>query len=650
MGSVALPASIATLAFALACLILQHQTNPEIIEHAASVAVVSSTVRTAATVAATRPSPPPVALPPPPHARSPVASPPPPLPRAARSSAAGRSKRRRKRGGKAERWDQLDGDEQRAAEQRASRLMQRFANLQRKKQGERAKVQAAEGAAALLRKARRAREAARTAAEAGAPFGAVPAPGISSAPTPSQLSPECNSKGVYHATLRECRCTAGWDGARCERREPRPCNTLGYRDRRRFNPTNQDSLCAGNCDDDRGLCYCAGHDTPFQRPLPHYCAPWANKETKLPDGRPAYPVYIGGEVGPHLERQALAPGKWKMASLMWERATMDAKWKSSWAKLYAKPFEFLYGQVGDNPTPPGEYQRKARLNSRVPYCRATRADMRRLAISCSGCYEGRTGAFCEATKQSFCVRDCSGNGWCDSGFCWCNAGWFGVDCSEHAMLPAKPSMQLGQALPSPAAASPLRIYVYDMPSMFTTLQLQWRNSPTIGLHRAINGENRSHFTAGSLYAMESALHEWLLDSPLRTRDPAKAHLFFVPIYAASLFMWPIAHFADVPYLGREQRENRRRSHQGALLLKEALQYIRRAMPFWNASGGKDHIWMMLHDEGPCFCPRELRSSILLTHYGYWSKSPRPWGTYYDDNFMQARTRARAYTKVMRGVL
>ena len=44
--------------------------------------------------------------------------------------------------------------------------------------------------------------------------------------------------------------------------------------------------------------------------------------------------------------------------------------------------------------------------------------------------------------------------------------------------------------------------------------------------------------------------------------------------------------------------------------------------------------MMLHDEGPCFAPRELRTSILLTHYGYYHPKPRPWGTYYDDNFMQ----------------
>ena len=95
-----------------------------------------------------------------------------------------------------------------------------------------------------------------------------------------------------------------------------------------------------------------------------------------------------------------------------------------------------------------------------------------------------------------------------------------------------------------------------------------------------------------------------------------------------------AQFADVPYIGRERHENRRRSHQGTLFLKRALHYIRRYYPFWNASGGRDHIWMMLHDEGPCFAPREIRTSILLTHYGYWAPKPRPWGTYYDDNFMQ----------------
>ena len=64
---------------------------------------------------------------------------------------------------------------------------------------------------------------------------------------------------------------------------------------------------------------------------------------------------------------------------------------------------------------------------------------------------------------------------------------------------------------------------------------------------------------------------------------AQAHLYFVPVYAASLFMWPISKFADEPYLGRDKHENRRRSHQGALLMKAALQYIQRHYPFWDAS-------------------------------------------------------------------
>jgi hypothetical protein len=68
----------------------------------------------------------------------------------------------------------------------------------------------------------------------------------------------------------------------------------------------------------------------------------------------------------------------------------------------------------------------------------------------------------------------------------------------------------------------------------------------------------------------------------------------------------------------------------------ALEYVRSALPYWNASGGRDHVWTMLHDEGPCFCPRALRPSILLTHYGYYAAKPRPWGTFADDNFLLDR--------------
>ena len=400
-----------------------------------------------------------------------------------------------------------------------------------------------------------------------------------------------------------------------------------------------ESLCAGNCDEDRGLCYCAGLATPFQRSLPIFCQPWAHRDTKLPDGRPGYPLED-------------VDGKWGLAPLVFEK---DEKkpWVREWARYYLKPFDWLYGDIHGNPVMPqrGRFRTLSQLSAKhggapeIGYCDAAAAlaprqrrsgsNASHVVIECGGgnsCYEGTSGRFCENPKRAYCLRDCMGRGRCDSGFCWCERGWFGVDCSQHRRRTPR-SIQQSQRRPSRAASSPLRVYVYDMPAEFTTRNLQWRTGYVQGLHRVYDEHNRSRSASGSLYAMESALHEWMLDSPLRTHDPHEAHLFFVPVYAASLFMWPIVKYADEPYLGRDANENRRRSHQGALLLKSALQYVRRYYPFWNASGGADHVWMMLHDEGPCFAPRELRSSILLTHYGYHEEPARPWGTFYDDNFL-----------------
>ena len=79
---------------------------------------------------------------------------------------------------------------------------------------------------------------------------------------------------------------------------------------------------------------------------------------------------------------------------------------------------------------------------------------------------------------------------------------------------------------------------------------------------------------------------------------------------------------------------RERGYQAVLLMLRALSYIRTRFPFWNTSSGADHVWMMLHDEGPCFCPREIRRSILLTHYGYYAAPARQFGTFDDDLFLR----------------
>ena len=138
-------------------------------------------------------------------------------------------------------------------------------------------------------------------------------------------SSECHARGIFDPTLLECRCTAGWEGVACERRKRRRCNIGGGP------ATGFESQCAGNCDEDRGHCYCAGLASTLQRPLPSRCAPTVHRTSRLPDGRPAFPA----------QSSAAANGStqsWVMASLSWTR--------SGWShRQWNQPFELIYGPL-----------------------------------------------------------------------------------------------------------------------------------------------------------------------------------------------------------------------------------------------------------------------------------------------------------------
>ena len=131
----------------------------------------------------------------------------------------------------------------------------------------------------------------------------------------AQRQAACHGRGVLHLRLDECRCSAGWAGRWCEERDARRCNAP-------VNPRqdlfNRESLCAGHCDEDRGICYCAGLATPTQRPLPFQCRPEAHLTTRLPDGRPAYPALTQS-------------GRWEMARVYFEtdRASSDYGWHAA---------------------------------------------------------------------------------------------------------------------------------------------------------------------------------------------------------------------------------------------------------------------------------------------------------------------------------
>jgi hypothetical protein len=70
------------------------------------------------------------------------------------------------------------------------------------------------------------------------------------------------------------------------------------------------------------------------------------------------------------------------------------------------------------------------------------------------------------------------------------------------------------------------------------------------------------------------------------------------------------------------------------MYQRALNYIKTAHPWWNASRGADHVWMFAHDEGACWAPAEVyRRSIIITH---WARTTPdnlpPHSNYGQDNY------------------
>ncbi|BDA44351.1 probable glucuronosyltransferase [Coccomyxa sp. Obi] len=55
--------------------------------------------------------------------------------------------------------------------------------------------------------------------------------------------------------------------------------------------------------------------------------------------------------------------------------------------------------------------------------------------------------------------------------------------------------------------------------------------------------------------------------------------------------------------------------QAMFMLLEAQRWVDTTFPYWRRRAGRDHIWLITHDEGSCWAPKEIRSSIILSHWG-----------------------------------
>ena len=198
-----------------------------------------------------------------------------------------------------------------------------------------------------------------------------------------------------------------------------------------------------------------------------------------------------------------------------------------WIRPWAQPFEYLYGPndlpaLAANPRSPKKHND---LKPGVGYCLrdAAGTGWTLRPRRCASCFEGQRGRFCEFPKKAWCLRDCSGHGRCDAGFCWCERGWFGVDCSQTLARADRvaddarrrrrfggggPPAEAAAGAYSAAAASALphrgvfalvvagaavagggalrgRMYVYEMPHTFgSTRSLQYRTSAGMGVSTA----------------------------------------------------------------------------------------------------------------------------------------------------------------------
>ena len=59
-----------------------------------------------------------------------------------------------------------------------------------------------------------------------------------------------------------------------------------------------------------------------------------------------------------------------------------------------------------------------------------------------------------------------------------------------------------------------------------------------------------------------------------------------------------------------------RVSHAAVMTQQLLDWVKTAHPYWNRTGGADHVWLFAHDEGACWAPREVyERSLILTHWG-----------------------------------
>ena len=205
----------------------------------------------------------------------------------------------------------------------------------------------------------------------------------------------------------------------------------------------------------------------------------------------------------------------------------------------------------------------------------------------------------EPPRNSNCVNRCSGAGACVLGTCVCTPPAHGLDCSLRGA-------DGGGAGGAASNVRPL-IYVYELPARFnawTALNaLQPRGCCEVGTAKC---PPCWWADADIGYGADLMLLRRLLRSGHRTTDGAKADYFYLPLTLSLGFR---SHRYGI-YMP---------SSTSANLIGDAVAHVRARWPWFNKSGGADHMVAWTGDLGAVWLRARqpvLNNVTLLTHWGF----------------------------------